>query len=102
MMQGRLMGPPNATWGDIIGQASGQPDILRQPEVVRNIQNILQTNVSVCSSLGQPFVTQMSHIYNASLNVYRYGALVPLILPTYTLLSHVATSQQSRQAANTH
>lgn len=65
------MGPPNATWGDIIGQAAAQPDILRQPEVVRNIQNILQTNVSVCSSLGQPFVSQMSHIYVDTLNVYR-------------------------------
>ena len=73
-MQGRLMGPPNATWGDIIGQASAQPDILRQPEVVRNIQNILQTNVSVCSSLGQPFVSQMSHIYVDTLNVYRCGS----------------------------
>lgn len=73
------MGPPNATWGDIIGQAKAQPDILRQPEVVRNIQNILQTNVSVCSSLGQPFVSQMSLIYNDTLNAYRYGALAPLI-----------------------
>ena len=78
------MGPPNATWGDIIGQAKAQPDILRQPEVVRNIQNILQTNVSVCSSLGQPFVSQMSHIYNDTLNAYRYSALVPLNL----LLTH--------------
>lgn len=65
------MGPPNATWGDIISQAAAQPDILRQPEVVRNIQNILQTNVSVCSALGQPFVSQMSHIYLDTLNVYR-------------------------------
>lgn len=79
------MGPPNATWGDIIGQASAQPDILRQPEVVRNIQNILQTNVSVCSSLGQPFVTQMSHIYGDTLNVYRYGALV---LSSLTVILH--------------
>ena len=86
------MGPPNATWGDIIGQAKAQPDILRQPEVVRNIQNILQTNVSVCSSLGQPFVSQMSLIYNDTLHAYRYGIGSPHF-PTYTLLSHIATSQ---------
>ncbi len=67
-VQGRLMGPPNATWREIINQAQ---DILRQTEIVRNIQNILQTNVSVCSSLGQPFVSQMSNIYLDTLNVYR-------------------------------
>ena len=70
-LQGRLMGPPNATWREIINQAQAQPDILRQTEIVRNIQNILQTNVSVCSSLGQPFVSQMSNIYLDTLNVYR-------------------------------
>lgn len=100
MMQGRLMGPPNATWGDIIGQASAQPDILRQPEVVRNIQNILQTNVSVCSSLGQPFVTQMSHIYDATLNVYRYGAWVPLILASLIRSSCVIISQRHHLTAS--
>lgn len=67
------MGPPNATWREIINQAQAQPDILRQTEIVRNIQNILQTNVSVCSSLGQPFVSQMSNIYLDTLNVYRYA-----------------------------
>ena len=66
------MGPPNATWEQIISQAKAQADILRQTDLVKNIQNILQTNVSVCSSLGQPFVTQMSHIYQDSLNVYRF------------------------------
>ena len=70
-LQGRLMGPPNATWREIINQAQAQPDILRQTEIVKNIQNILQTNVSVCSSLGQPFVSQMSNIYLDTLNVYR-------------------------------
>ena len=70
-LQNRLMGPPNHTWSEMIGQANTQPDVLRQTEVVRNIQNILQTNVSVCSSLGQPFVSQMSLIYVETLNVYR-------------------------------
>ena len=74
------MGPPNSTWEQIITQAKAQADILRQTDLVKNIQNILQTNVSVCSSLGQPFVTQMSHIYQDSLNVYRYGLLQPLVL----------------------
>ncbi|DBA80101.1 hypothetical protein WJX79_000920 [Trebouxia sp. C0005] len=80
---GRLMGPPNATWREIINQAQAQPDILRQTEIVRNIQNILQTNVSVCSSLGQPFVSQMSNIYLDTLNVYRmYSELISQSIQT--------------------
>lgn len=65
------MGPPNQTWRDIINQAQALPEILRQPEILRNIQNILQTNVSVCSSLGHPFVNQISFIYSDALTVYR-------------------------------
>ena len=65
------MSPPNQTWHEIIIQAQGHAETLRQPEILRNIQNILQTNVSVCTSLGQPFVSQMSHIYSDALSVYR-------------------------------
>jgi len=42
------MSPPNGTWQQIIAQAASSPDVLKQPEVMRNLQNILQTNVSVC------------------------------------------------------
>ena len=42
------MSPPNGTWQQIIAQATASPDVLKQPEVMRNLQNILQTNVSVC------------------------------------------------------
>eukprot|EP00951_Prasinocladus_malaysianus_P012980 scaffold97565_cov44-Prasinocladus_malaysianus.AAC.1 len=44
----RLMAPPNQTWQQIIQQATASPDILKEQEVIRNVQNILQTNVSVC------------------------------------------------------
>lgn len=32
-LQTRLMQPPNATWQQIIAQATQSPDILKQPEV---------------------------------------------------------------------
>ena len=38
----RLMGPPNATWQQIIEQAKQNVEVLRQAEVIRNVQNILQ------------------------------------------------------------
>lgn len=68
------MEPPNKTWSDIIRQANLTPDILKQTEVLKNVQNILATNVSVCSSLGPPFASQMSHIYIDMLTVYRRAA----------------------------
>lgn len=65
------MEPPNATWRNIIDQAERTPDILKESDVIKNVQNILQTNVSVCSSLGHPFLSQMSRIYGEMLNFYR-------------------------------
>lgn len=38
----RLMGPPNATWQQIIEQAKQSVEVLKQAEVIRNVQNILQ------------------------------------------------------------
>lgn len=70
-VQATLMTPPNATWREVIEQAKQNVDVLKQPGIIRNLQNILQTNVSVCSSLGQPFITQMTLIYQDMLNVYR-------------------------------
>ena len=40
-------------------------------QVLKNVQNILATNVAVCSSLGPPFLSQMSKIYIDMLMVYR-------------------------------
>ena len=67
------MSPPNVTWRDIITQAAVQPDMLKQPDVMRNVQNILLTNISVASSLGHPFLSQIQLIYIDMLNLYKCG-----------------------------
>uniref|UniRef100_A0A7S0WF70 Importin N-terminal domain-containing protein n=1 Tax=Chlamydomonas leiostraca TaxID=1034604 RepID=A0A7S0WF70_9CHLO len=73
----RLMGPPNATWQQILAQARTAPDILKQQEVIKSIQNVLQTNVSVCTSLGQPFVAQFNVVFPDMLQVYKlYSELI--------------------------
>lgn len=79
------MSPPNDTWQKITAQASQVPDILKEAEVIKNVQNILQTNASVCSSLGHPFLTQMSRIYTDMLNFYR-RAVLPALVPCLPLL----------------
>ena len=63
--------PPNATWAQIIAQATASSEVLRQPEVVRNVQNILATNVSVCTALGHPFIAQLNRIYLDVLSLYK-------------------------------
>lgn len=63
------MGPPNTTWAQILAQARQNSEVLKQQEVVRSIQNVLQTNVSVCTSLGQPFVVQFNVIFTDMLQV---------------------------------
>lgn len=79
----RLMGPPNATWQQIIEQAKQNVEVLKQAEVIRNVQNILQTNVSVCSSLGHPFVSQFNLIFLDMLAVYKmYSELISAAIAT--------------------
>eukprot|EP00887_Chlorella_sp_A99_P002494 scaffold10.g2494.t1 len=79
----RLMAPPNATWQQIIAQAKANVEVLKQAEVVKNVQNILQTNVSVCSSLGQPYASQLNLIFLDMLAVYRmYSELISSIIAT--------------------
>eukprot|EP00897_Mesotaenium_endlicherianum_P006301 jgi/Mesen1/569/ME000107S10808 len=73
----KLMGPPNMRWSEIISQARASVDYLKSPDVVRAVLNIMQTNTSVASSLGQPFLSQISLIYLDMLNVYRmYSELI--------------------------
>ncbi|CAI5490079.1 unnamed protein product [Closterium sp. Naga37s-1] len=73
----KLMQLPNSRWVEIIGQAAQSVDVLKQPEVIRSILNILQTNTAVASSLGQPFLSQIRLIFLNMLNVYRmYSELI--------------------------
>lgn len=65
----RLMTPPNATWGQILAQAQANPEVLKQQEVIKSLQNVLQTNVSVCTSLGNPFISQMAQMVDSMLQV---------------------------------
>jgi len=62
---------PNQVWDEIINQASRNVDILKDPDVVKQLANILKTNVRACKALGHPFVTQLGRIYLDMLNVYK-------------------------------
>ena len=46
-------------------------DTLKNIEIVKQLSNILKTNVHGCKAIGHPFVTQLGRIYLDMLNVYR-------------------------------
>ncbi|XP_058093970.1 protein EXPORTIN 1A [Magnolia sinica] len=73
----RLMELPNQKWIEIIGQARQNVDFLTNPDVIKTVLNILQTNTSVASALGTYFLSQISLIFLDMLNVYRmYSELI--------------------------
>ena len=73
----KLMEPPNTRWQAIIAAAHQNVESLKQQETIKHVAHILQTNLSVCSSLGQPFQSQMQHIFGDMLNVYKmYSELI--------------------------
>ncbi|KFD59005.1 hypothetical protein M514_00168 [Trichuris suis] len=67
----RLMVLPNTVWDDIIAHASNDVEVLTQPEVVKNLINILKSNTAACKSIGNSFICQLGRIYLDLLNVYK-------------------------------
>uniref|UniRef100_A0A183V631 CRM1_C domain-containing protein n=1 Tax=Toxocara canis TaxID=6265 RepID=A0A183V631_TOXCA len=94
----RLMQLPNSIWEEIILHASMAFDkvkyerivchfwitlfliytilfkdinVMKDQELVKNIANILRTNVAACRSIGSPFICQLSKIYLDMANVYK-------------------------------
>jgi hypothetical protein len=47
-----LMAPPNGIWDSIIQQAVVNPDVLKQQEVIKSLQNVLQ--VGVYATMAKP------------------------------------------------
>lgn len=46
-------------------------DILKNPEVVKQLASILKTNESACRSLGHQYVIQLGRMFLDMLNVYK-------------------------------
>lgn len=58
-------------WDGIINQATHNVQVLKDPEAVKQLANILKTNVRACKALGHPYVVQLGRIYLDMLNVYK-------------------------------
>lgn len=67
----RYMMLPNQVWDGIINQATLNVEVLKDPDAVKQLGNILKTNVRACKALGHPYVLQLGRIYLDMLNVYK-------------------------------
>ena len=67
----KYMGLPNQVWDSVINQATQYVVVLKDPDAVKQLGNILKTNVRACKALGHPYVIQLGRIYLDMLNVYK-------------------------------
>lgn len=67
----KYMHLPNIVWDSIIQQATVDYNVLKDPEIVKQLGNILKTNVRACKSLGNPYIIQLGRVYLDMLNVYK-------------------------------
>ncbi|KAJ1940902.1 Karyopherin transporter [Kickxella alabastrina] len=66
-----LMKPTNDQWSTIVNRASEDIHILEDLNVVKQLGNILRTNVSACGAVGKGFITQIGHNYIDMLGLYK-------------------------------
>ena len=59
----RYMLLPNQVWDGIINQATQNVEVLKDSEAVKQLGNILKTNVRACKALGHPYVVQVCIIF---------------------------------------
>eukprot|EP00123_Amoebidium_parasiticum_P017948 comp24043_c0_seq2/m.43098 comp24043_c0_seq2/g.43098 ORF comp24043_c0_seq2/g.43098 comp24043_c0_seq2/m.43098 type:complete len:1076 (-) comp24043_c0_seq2:246-3473(-) len=68
----RLMVLPNSSWEQNIQLATQNLQaFVSDPERIKQVINVLKTNVAACSSIGQSFVIQLGRIYMDLLSLYR-------------------------------
>ena len=67
----KLMELPNIAWNNLMNQARMNPNILDNAENIKNLGNIMKTNVSACVAIGSPFIIQISNIYMDLLALYK-------------------------------
>lgn len=59
----RYMLLPNQVWDGIINQATQNVEVLKDGDAVKQLGNILKTNVRACKALGHPYVVQVKLLW---------------------------------------
>uniref|UniRef100_A0A6G1SHJ7 Exportin-1 n=1 Tax=Aceria tosichella TaxID=561515 RepID=A0A6G1SHJ7_9ACAR len=67
----KYMALPNSIWHDLVRQADINADVLKDQAAVKQLANILKTNIRACKSLGHSYFVQLKFIFMDMLQVYR-------------------------------
>ncbi|KAJ1931882.1 Karyopherin transporter, partial [Linderina macrospora] len=70
LIQG-LMGPSNEMWKQLVGRIGANQDELQNIELVKQLGNILRTNVSACSAIGKGYLNQVGYLYMDMMGMYK-------------------------------
>ncbi|CAF0774350.1 unnamed protein product, partial [Brachionus calyciflorus] len=62
---------PNNVWDSLIQKATVEYECLKDPEIIKQLANILKTNNRACLALGNNYISQLGRIYLDMLNVYK-------------------------------
>lgn len=61
----------NSRWSAIMRQAAQRIQTLTDQDTIKDLINLLKTNVSVAKSLKGSYIYQLRHIFRDMLEVYR-------------------------------
>ncbi|KAJ1959604.1 Karyopherin transporter, partial [Dipsacomyces acuminosporus] len=94
-----LMKPANEVWDGLVQQASQNINILEDLNVVKQLGNVLRTNVSACGAVGKGFISQIGRIYIDMLGLYK--AVSEIISASVAKDGEIATRYASTRAMRT-
>ncbi|KAI0060843.1 hypothetical protein BV25DRAFT_1917398 [Artomyces pyxidatus] len=72
----QLMSLPTQAWTALLSQSSADPELLKKPETMHILINILRSYVAACSSIGAGFVSQLGVIYQDMMELYNVLGLM--------------------------
>lgn len=85
----RCLMSTRSQWDGLLLQARQDPNMLSSPEAIKQLSNVLKTNVSACVSIGSFFLPQIGRIYEDMLSLYK--AVSGMISETVAAQGLVAT-----------
>ncbi|PPQ72087.1 hypothetical protein CVT24_008374 [Panaeolus cyanescens] len=67
----KLMELPNNAWDSLMAQAAQNMDVLSSTDNIKILANVLKTNVSACTSIGNFYLPQLGRIFLDMLGLYK-------------------------------
>jgi exportin-1 len=73
----KLMILPNTWWQEIISTATLNVENLKDPALMKELANVIKTNVRVCRAVGHAYISQLSNLFIHLMTLYKlYSGLI--------------------------